>query len=95
MTLLAQALLDLSQGQPLLAEPDDVLQEGSALGGGLPPRSIDHEELLEIGGLGKVADDGADGVGVQAEAFGQLLGRRSVEVVGLADLVVALRDEGG
>ena len=73
MALLVQMLLDLSQGQPLLAKADDVLHEGIALGGSLPPWSIDHEELLEIGGVGKVADDGADGVGVQAEAFGQLL----------------------
>jgi hypothetical protein len=95
MALLVQTLLDLSQGQPLLAKADDVLQEGVALGGSLPPWSIDHEELLKIGVVGKVADDSADGVGVQGEAFGQLLGRRLVEVVGLTDLVVALSHEGG
>ena len=48
MTLLVQTLLDFNQGQPLLTQADDVLQEGIAFGGSLPPWSIDHEELLDI-----------------------------------------------
>lgn len=94
MPLLVQALPDLAQGQVLAAQADDLFGELLALGGRLPPRASDDEELGQVGLTGEVSDDGADRVGVKREAFGQLLCRGALGVVGLANLVVALSDEG-
>ena len=47
-------------------------------------------EVVDLGIVREVAHDGTDGVGVQAEALGQLLGRCVIEKVGFTDLVMSL-----
>src|SRR5262249_31830707 len=88
-------LLNLGQTQTLTAQPNNLRGETVAFGGRLAARAVDQEKLFEIGLAGEVADDGANRVGVQVETLGELLGGGAIQIVGFADLVVAMGDQGG
>jgi hypothetical protein len=87
--------LDVDLAQPLPAQGNDFLTELLTFGSGLAALAAGDEEAFEVGVIGKVADDGTNGVGVKVKALGELLGWNVVQVIGFADLVVAVCGDRG
>jgi uncharacterized protein (TIGR02996 family) len=89
MALLVQTLADVGQGQTLLTETDDLGGQLFPFAGQATSGAVDDEELTEVGLVGEVADNGTDGVGVQVEAFRQLLGWNVLRIVGFYEFPTA------
>src|SRR5207302_7303939 len=88
--LLLERGADGGQGGPLAAELAGPLPDRIALRGRLGPGPGGGEEEVDVGVAGKVADDRPDGIPMELEPPGDLVGGRGFEEIGAADLEVAV-----
>ena len=88
--LLLERGADVGQGSPLAAEFAGPLVDRIAFRGRLAPGPGGGEEGVDVGVASEVADDRPDGIDMELEPLGDVIGGRGLVEVGAADLVVAL-----
>src|SRR5262249_44329776 len=86
---------DGGQGGPLAAEFAGPVRDRIALRGRLGPGQGRREEGVDVGVAGEVTDDRPDGIGMELEPPGDVIGGRGFEEIGAADLEAAVSGRRG